>query len=93
MARVSIEDCQKQMPNRFALVVVAANRTRQLMSSSTPLVESNNKSAVIALREIAEGKVILKDSVDEVSDLLEGSFDEGVSEEVSAPLQAGLPKG
>lgn len=60
MARVSIEDCQKIMPNRFALVIVAANRARQLMSSSTPLVATKNKHAVTALREIAEGKVIMK---------------------------------
>lgn len=60
MARVSIEDCQKKMPNRFALVVVAANRARQLMSSSSPLVHTKNKQGVTALREIAEGKVGLK---------------------------------
>ncbi len=60
MARVSIEDCQKVMPNRFALVIVAANRTRQLMGSSMPLVDSKNKHAVTALREIAEGKITMK---------------------------------
>lgn len=60
MARVSIEDCQKHMPNRFILVLVAANRARQLMSSSVPLVSSKNKVAVTALREIAEGKVAAK---------------------------------
>jgi|TARA_B100001964_G_C13769521_1_gene395400 DNA-directed RNA polymerase subunit omega len=60
MARVSIEDCQKVMPNRFALVVVAANRARQLMSSSVPLVSTNNKIPVTALREIAEGKIAQK---------------------------------
>ena len=60
MARVSIEDCQKHMPNRFALVIVAANRARQLMSSSVPLISSKNKVAVTALREIAEGKIAAK---------------------------------
>ena len=60
MARVSIEDCKKNMPNRFALVIVAANRARQLMGNSTPLINSKNKEVVIALREIAEGKVIMK---------------------------------
>lgn len=61
MARISIEDCQKKMPNRFSLVIVAANRTRQLMGSSQPLVKTkNNKEGVTALREIAEGKVIAK---------------------------------
>ena len=77
MARVSIEDCQKVMPNRFALVVVAANRTRQLMSSSVPLVQTKNKTAVTALREIAEGKITmkgtLKNNSESASDAL-GSF-------------------
>ncbi len=60
MARVSIEDCQKMLPNRFALVTVAANRARQLMGNSQPLVKTTNKEAVTALREIAEGKVVMK---------------------------------
>ena len=60
MARVSIEDCQKKLPNRFSLVLVAANRTRQLMSSSVPLINTKNKTGVTALREIAEGKVVMK---------------------------------
>jgi DNA-directed RNA polymerase subunit omega len=60
MARVSIEDCQKMLPNRFALVAVAANRARQLMGNSQPLVKTRNKEAVTALREIAEGKVVMK---------------------------------
>ncbi len=71
MARISIEDCQKVMPNRFALVVVAANRTRQLMGSSTPLVPSTNKAPVTALREIALCKVLLKDKgVENLEDLI-----------------------
>ena len=60
MARVSIEDCQKMLPNRFALVTVAANRARQLMGNSQPLVKTKNREAVTALREIAEGKVVMK---------------------------------
>lgn len=47
------------MPNRFSLVVVAANRTRQLMGNCTPLVATKNKHAVTALREIAEQKVVV----------------------------------
>ncbi len=66
MARVSIEDCQKALPNRFALVAVAANRARQLMSSSTPLIQSKNKHGVTALREIAEGKIVAKKAEDQV---------------------------
>ncbi len=58
MARVSIEDCQKKIPNRFALVMVAASRTRQLMENGEPLIKSKNREAVTALREIAEGFVV-----------------------------------
>ncbi|MBP6217663.1 MAG: DNA-directed RNA polymerase subunit omega [Oligoflexales bacterium] len=60
MARISIEDCLRKLPNRFALVIAAANRTRQLMSNSHPLVKSKNKETITALREIAEGKVTVK---------------------------------
>ncbi|MEO8184655.1 MAG: DNA-directed RNA polymerase subunit omega [Deltaproteobacteria bacterium] len=57
MARVTVEDCLEHEENRFALVLLAANRTRQLMKGSAPLVRGNNKSAVMSLREIADGKV------------------------------------
>lgn len=57
MARVTVEDCLDQEENRFALVLLAANRTRQLMKGSQPLVRGSNKSAVMSLREIADGKV------------------------------------
>ncbi|MDO8314371.1 MAG: DNA-directed RNA polymerase subunit omega [Rugosibacter sp.] len=58
MARVTIDDCIKKIPNRFDLTLVAAYRARQLAMGSTPQVEpDNDKSAVIALREIAAGKV------------------------------------
>jgi DNA-directed RNA polymerase subunit omega len=57
MARVTVEDCLEREENRFALVILAANRTRQLMKGAQPLVHSKNKPAVTALREIAAGKV------------------------------------
>jgi DNA-directed RNA polymerase subunit omega len=57
MARVTVEDCLEQEENRFALVVLAAYRTRTLMKGTTPLVVSKNKPAVTALREIATGRV------------------------------------
>jgi DNA-directed RNA polymerase subunit omega len=57
MARVTVEDCLEREENRFALVVLAAVRTRQLMKGVEPLVRSKNKAAVTALREIAAGKV------------------------------------
>jgi DNA-directed RNA polymerase subunit omega len=57
MARVTVEDCLEREENRFALVVLAAHRTRQLMKGGTPLVHSKNKAAVTARREIAAGHV------------------------------------
>lgn len=57
MARVTVEDCLEREDNRFALVVLAAQRARQLMKGSAPLVQSKNKAAVTALREIAAAKV------------------------------------
>lgn len=66
MARVTVEDCLEQEENRFALVVLAAQRTRQLMKGMPALVDSKNKAAVISLREIAAGKVHWHRDTDEV---------------------------
>ena len=58
MARITVEDCLKRFPNRFQLTLAATYRARQLGSGATPLVEPNkDKVTVIALREIASGKV------------------------------------
>ena len=57
MARISIQDCLDRIPNRFAVVMLAARRMRQLQKGSDPLIECKNKEAVTALREIAAGKV------------------------------------
>jgi len=57
MARISVEDCLKKVPNRFALVLLAATRTKQLLKGSKPRVQTDNKEIVLALREIAAGKV------------------------------------
>ena len=59
MARITVEDCLQQVPNRFLLVMVAAKRTKQLYKGATPLIEnkSSNKRVVLGLREIAAGKV------------------------------------
>ncbi len=67
MARVTVEDCLKEVDNRFALVLLATGRTRQLMKGSRTLVENQkNKEPVLALREIAEGKVKFDRTVDSV---------------------------
>lgn len=57
MARVTVEDCLEREDNRFALVVLASQRARQLMKGAGALVQSKNKAAVTALREIAAAKV------------------------------------
>jgi DNA-directed RNA polymerase subunit omega len=57
MARITVEDCVQNVSSRFELVVVAAKRARQLLKGAKPLVESNNRDIIIALREIAAGKV------------------------------------
>ena len=57
MARVTIEDCLTRIPNRFRLVLLAAKRTQQLLKGARPLVKTDNREIVTALREIAEGKV------------------------------------
>ena len=63
MARVTVEDCLELVPNRFALVVLAAERARQISRGATPLVDCDNKPAVTALREIAEGSVKFREDV------------------------------
>jgi len=58
MARITVEECLTQIPNRFELTLAAAYRARQLANGATHLVdESKDKPTVIALREISEGKV------------------------------------
>ena len=58
MARVTIDDCIKLIPNRFQLTLAATYRARQLTLGSTPLVDAGrDKPTVIALREIAAGKI------------------------------------
>lgn len=58
MARVTVEDCLDQIDNRFALVLLSAQRARQLLKGAKPTVEhSKNKAAVLSLREVAAGNV------------------------------------
>jgi DNA-directed RNA polymerase subunit omega len=67
MARVTIEDCLDHVDNRFALVMLAAKRARNLETGAEALVESRkNKSAVKSLREIADGKVTFDRNVIEL---------------------------
>jgi DNA-directed RNA polymerase subunit omega len=61
MARITVEDCLKKIPNRFQLTLAATYRARQLAQGGTPLIETaRDKPTVIALREVAAGKVGLE---------------------------------
>jgi len=61
VARITVEDCLEKVPNRFKLVHMAATRVRQIREGSEYLVSSpKNEDIVVALREIAAGKVIEK---------------------------------
>ncbi len=66
MARVTVEDCLEKVPNRFALVILASDRARQLSRGAEPLVDCDNKPAVTALREIAHGDVRFREDVLEI---------------------------
>lgn len=58
MARVTVEDCLERINNRFALVLLAAKRCRQLKDGAEPRVKHlKNKEAVTALREIAADQI------------------------------------
>ena len=57
MARITVEDCLAQIPNRFQLVLAATYRARMLSQGHAPKIESKNKPGVTALREIAAGEV------------------------------------
>jgi len=62
MARVTVEDCLEKIPNRLELIILAAKRTRQLLEKKPPLIPNvkDNKEPIIALREIAAGKITIK---------------------------------
>ena len=76
MARVTVEDCLEKVTNRFALVILGAERARQLANGGRPLVRCDNKPTVTALREIAQGQVRYNESV-------EGTVNQFVAEKKS----------
>ena len=58
MARITVDDCLKHIPNRFELTLAATYRARQIATGGTPMVDTNkDKPTVIALREIAAQKI------------------------------------
>ena len=72
MARLTVEDCLNHIHNRFELVLKASERARMLERGASPLVEwDNDKPAVVALREIAEGfydkeEVVEEEAIEEI---------------------------
>jgi DNA-directed RNA polymerase subunit omega len=62
VARITIEDCLRKVPNRFLLVNMVAKRVRQIREGSDYLVSSpKNEDIVVALREVAAGKIVAKE--------------------------------
>jgi DNA-directed RNA polymerase subunit omega len=81
MARITVEDCIERITNRFELVLLATKRARQITRGSTPLVEvENDKPTVIALREIAEGKI----DAAALNEIVEQTLEEEGAEPVEA---------
>ncbi|WP_455202152.1 DNA-directed RNA polymerase subunit omega [Kaarinaea lacus] len=80
MARVTVEDCLEHVDNRFELVLLASRRARQIAHGKDAMVElENDKPTVVALREIAEGKInnaVLDAAEKEPEEESEESYDE-----------------
>jgi len=93
VARITVEDCLKNVDNLFELVIVAAKRARRIANGAEPLVElENDKPTVVALREIAEGLVdsrILEDVEPAPEDLLSSD----AAEQLLAGPPIGMPEG
>lgn len=89
MARVTVEDCILKIPNRFRLVMLAAQRARDLSVGSPLTVErDNDKDPVVALREIAEGTVSAEDLEVGLIEGLQKHLDVDEPDEESADLLA-----
>lgn len=81
MARITVEDCLEHVDNRFELVLLATKRARQLLAGAESLVEwGDDKATVVALREIASGKL-------DVGKLREVDMDGGVGPVRETPSQ------
>ena len=82
MARITVEDCLKRVDNRFKLVNAAAQRVRQIREGSEYLVVSpKNEDIVVALREIAAGRVLVQQEIAEPEEV---EAEEAEAEEAEA---------
>ena len=83
MARITVEDCLKKVESQYDLVLLAKERASQLNSGAEMLVEADNdKNTVIALREIADGKVTIEELKNNSIARLRKEPDENLEEEV-----------
>ena len=91
MARVTIENCIENVPNRFELVILAAKRARELSKGALPLVKrGNDKNAVVALREIVVSAELIEETreqtiIDQQTEIAE--IDEPLEDEMNFPVQ------
>lgn len=89
MARVTVEDCVEKVPNRFRLVMLAAQRARELSVGAELTVDrDNDKNPVVALREIAEETLLVTDIEEELIQSLQRHADTDDPEEEAAALLA-----
>jgi len=89
MARVTVEDCVEEVPNRFNLVLLAAHRARVLSSGASLLVDrDNDKNPVVALREIAEGAL----PADQIEEDLVVSLQRQFDVEEAEAVESGEPQ-
>jgi len=94
MARVTVEDCVQQVPNRFELVLLAAHRARVLSSGGPLLLErDNDKNPVVALREIAESTLSPAELDEDLVQSLQKQVEMEESEDAeAAPEKADAPE-
>jgi DNA-directed RNA polymerase subunit omega len=90
MARVTVEDCVLQVPNRFQLVMLAAQRAREISAGSQLTIDrDNDKNPVVSLREIADATVNLDTLADSLVKGLQRQVEQDEPEEEGAGFGAG----
>jgi len=92
MARITVEDCLENIPNRFSLILVAAERTKQLLKGEQCLIEDDrtNKEVVTALREIA-ANVVQADMSDFDENEVLNSFNAASQDALPPAMDDALP--
>ncbi|HEY1384511.1 MAG TPA: DNA-directed RNA polymerase subunit omega [Dongiaceae bacterium] len=90
MARVTVEDCVLQVPNRFQLVMLASQRAREISAGSQLTIErDNDKNPVVALREIADTTINLDNLANNLVKGLQRQVEQDEPEEEGAGFGAG----